>query len=263
VIVNRLWQHHFGRGIVATPSDFGTTGEPPTHAELLDWLACELVARGWSLKQLHRLMVTSATYRQSSRSSRAALAADPENDLISRYRRTRLDGEAIRDALLAVSGTLSPTSGGPPVYPALPVELTKLSSKGAVWPVSRSLEERSRRSLYVFVRRNLRYPFFEAFDRPDTNASCPRRSVTTIAPQALTLLNSTIAHEAAAALADRALREAGPDPDARIRRIFCRAYGRLPQAEEIALCRSFLAGDPSLEHLCLALLNANEFVFID
>jgi hypothetical protein len=263
VMVNRLWQHHFGRGIVATPSDFGTMGAEPTHPELLDWLATEFVARGWSLKAMHRLMVTGATYRQSSRASRKALAADPENDYLSRYRRTRLDGEAIRDALLAASGTLSPTVGGPPVFPELPAELTRLLTKGDVWPVSRTAEERSRRSLYVFIRRNLRYPFFEAFDRPDTNASCPRRSVTTIAPQALTLLNSRLAADAAEALSRRVERESGPDSDARIRRAFRLTFARDPDPAELLDARAFLDRDPALAHLCLALMNANEFVYID
>src|SRR5262249_48013409 len=155
--------------------------------------------------------------------------------------------------------------GGPPVFPDLPAELTKLSSKGAIWPVSKTAEERSRRSLYVFVRRNLRYPFFEAFDRPDTNASCPLRSVTTIAPQALTLLNSRLAHDAARAMADRVGREAGSDadPDARVRRAFRLAFARDPDPEERRAAREFLAGDPSLAHLCLALLNASEFLYID
>ena len=263
VLVNRLWQSHFGRGIVATPSDFGLTGEPPSHPELLDWLATEFVARGWGLKALHRLMATSATYRQSSRAPRASVAADPENELLSHFRRVRLDGEEIRDTLLSVSGRLSATLGGPPIFPELPAELTRLSSKGAVWPVSPTVEERSRRSLYVFVRRNLRYPFFEAFDRPDTNASCPRRSVTTIAPQALTLLNSAVAHQAASDLADRIGRESGTGADARVRHAFRLAYGREPRPEEAALARDFLAKDSNPSHFCLALINANEFIYID
>ena len=263
VIVNRLWQHHFGRGIVATPSDFGVMGAEPSHPALLDWLARELPRRGWHLKELHRLMVTSATYRQSTQATPEALDLDPDNELLGRFRRVRLDGEAIRDALLAVSGELSQTVGGPPVFPELPAELTRLSSKGAVWPVSKTVEERSRRSLYVFLRRNLRYPFFEAFDRPDTNVSCPARSVTTIAPQALTLLNSQIAHGAAAALARRLTGEAGPDRGAQIRLLFRLAYARAPDPDESALARRFLERDPSLERLCLAILNANEFVYID
>ena len=160
-------------------------------------------SQGWRLKSLHRLIVTSAAYRQSSVASGPGLAADPDNTLLWRQNRRRLDGEAIRDALLAVSGRLNTAMEGPSVFPELPAELTKLSSKGAVWPVSPRIEDRERRSLYVFVRRNLRYPFFEVFDRPDTNASCPQRPVTTIAPQALSLLNSQLARDAARALAVR------------------------------------------------------------
>ena len=263
VLVNRLWQYHFGRGIVATPSDFGTMGEEPSHPELLDWLATELVLRGWSLKAMHRLMVTSAAYRQSARANSAALAADPENSLVWRRSRQRLDGEALRDALLAVSGRLNPALGGPPVFPELPAELTKLSNKGAVWPVSTRPEERDRRSLYVFVRRNLRYPFFEAFDRPDTNASCPRRAVTTIAPQALTLLNSALANEAARGLAERIEREVGPSRDAQISRAYGLAFGRAPDATERRFARDFLERRGTLRHLCLALINANEFLYVE
>ncbi|MDR3639116.1 MAG: DUF1549 and DUF1553 domain-containing protein [Isosphaeraceae bacterium] len=263
VAVNRLWQHHFGRGIVATPSDFGTMGEEPSHPELLDWLATELVAQGWNLKAMHRLMVMSATYRQSSRSYPAALAADPENSLHWRHARLRLDGEALRDALLAVSGGLNPTLGGPPVFPELPAELTKLSNKGAVWPVSPRPEDRARRSLYVFVRRNLRYPFFEAFDRPDTNTSCPRRAVTTIAPQALTLLNSALANDASRGLAERVEREAGPVREAQVERAYWLAFGRSPDGPERRLAGEYLNRGDSLRHLCLALLNANEFLYVE
>jgi hypothetical protein len=263
VLVNRLWQHHFGRGIVATPSDFGAMGAEPTHPELLDWLAVELGARGWSLKAMHRLMVTSAAYRQSSRPDPAVLAADPENALLGRHALVRLDGEAIRDALLAVSGRLNRSLGGPPVFPELPAELTRLSSRGAIWPVSHRASDRDRRSLYVFLRRNLRYPFFEAFDRPDTNASCPRRAVTTIAPQALTLLNGALARDAARGLAARIARAAGPDPAARIRLAYLLAFTREPDSLELRLARDFLHRDPELAHLGLALLNLNEFVYVD
>lgn len=265
VMVNRIWQRHFGQGIVATASDFGTMGVEPSHPELLDWLATEFIARGWSLKTMHRLMLTSATYRQSSRHDPAAFEADPENTLLWRHARQRLDGEAIRDALLAVANQLNPILGGPCVFPELPAELTKLSSHGAVWPVSRTSEERNRRSLYVFIRRNLRYPFFEAFDRPDTNASCPERSVTTIAPQALSLMNSQLALDAAHGLADRIARDAGPDTNARITRAYRLALGRVPRAEELELARRFLTPETreSLAGFCLALLNINEFVYLD
>jgi hypothetical protein len=260
VIVNRLWQHHFGRGIVGTPSDFGVVGDDPTHPELLDWLATELIARRWSLKAIHRLIVTSATYRQSSRGDARGLGADPENSLFSRQNRQRLDGEAIRDALLAISGRLNPAMGGPSVFPELPPELKRLSSKGAVWPVSPRVEDRERRSLYVFVRRNLRFPFFEVFDRPDTNVSCPQRPVTTIAPQALTLLNSPLAHDAAKELATRA---ACGGRDGLLYRVSVIVFGRAPDGAERQMMSEFLARGDSLEHLCLALINTNEFIYVD
>ncbi|CAN5775288.1 PSD1 and planctomycete cytochrome C domain-containing protein [soil metagenome] len=267
VIVNRLWQHHFGRGIVETPSDFGTMGIEPTHPALLDWLATELVDRGWSLKEMHRLIVTSSAYRMSTQFDPETFEADPENVLFWRQNRQRLDGEAIRDAILAVSGLLHPELGGPPVFPELPPELTKLSSKGAIWPVSPRAEDRNRRGLYVFVRRNLRYPFFEAFDRPDTNASCPQRSVTTIAPQALALLNDPIAHQAANALAERVEREAGPGLADRIARAYRLALGRDPDEQERRIAEEFLKseGDEAAAwtNFCLALLNVNEFVYLD
>jgi hypothetical protein len=267
VIANRLWQHHLGRGIVPTPSDFGKTGEPPTHPALLDWLASELVSRGWSMKAIHRLIVTSATYRQSAAESPVAQRVDPDNALLWRYPRRRLDGEALRDAMLAASGQLCEAMRGPGVFPELPAELTKLSSKGAIWPVSPLVEDRDRRSLYVFIRRNLRYPFFEAFDRPDTNASCPKRPITTIAPQALSLLNGKLATEAARHLAARVAHEAGPSADARIERAYLLCLGRTPDATERALGAKFLGGadDPSaaLADLALALLNLNEFVMLE
>jgi hypothetical protein len=265
VVVNRLWQHQFGRGIVATASDFGTVGEPPSHRELLDWLAVELVERKWSLKAIHRLIVTSSTYRQSAPPDSRTRGGDPQNLLFGSHKRQRLDGEAIRDALLAAAGQLNRSVGGPPIFPELPSELTKLSSKGAVWPVSPQEADRTRRSLYVFVRRNLRYPFFEAFDRPDTNASCPNRPVTTIAPQALSLLNGKLAQDAAHALAARVANEAGAELPPRICLAYRRALGRNPNPEESRLAREFLerGSEADWDRFCLALLNLNEYIYID
>ncbi len=262
VMVNRLWQHHFGRGLVATASDFGVMGEEPSHPVLLDWLATELIAQGWSMKAMHRLIVTSATYRQSSIGDRDLIAADPDNLLLGRQNRRRLDGEAIRDALLFVSGWLNPAMKGPSVFPELPPELSKPSSKGAVWPVSARPADRRRRSLYVFVRRNLRYPFFEVFDRPDTNASCPRRPVTTIAPQALSLLNSGLADGAAHSLAARAAEHsalARTQAEAAAQM----ALGREPDSAERRMIAEFLARGGSMSDLCLALLNTNAFLYVD
>ena len=183
VIVNRIWQHHFGHGLVQSPSDFGVMGESPSHPELLDWLAGEFARRGGSLKQLHKLMLTSATYRQTSRPAenpspaelarwQSATEIDPENRLLWRANRRRLDGEAIRDCMLAAADRLSPKRGGPGVMPPLPDELTITLLKDQ-WKPSPDEEDHRRRSIYIFARRNLRFPFFEAFDRPETTASCP------------------------------------------------------------------------------------------
>jgi Protein of unknown function (DUF1553)/Protein of unknown function (DUF1549) len=284
VLVNRLWQHHFGRGIVATPSDFGNQGEPPTHPELLDWLAREFVERGWSMKAIHRLIVTSATYRQSTHFDRANAALDPENKLLWRMNRRRLEGEALRDAMLAVSGQLNAKAGGPSIYPELPPELGM--SRGS-WPVSSDASERNRRSVYVFVKRNLRYPLFSAFDAPDTNETCARRQLTTNAPQALALLNGKTVLDQARLFGARVLREAGTDPTRVIDRAYRVSLGRAPDAEEMRATQSFLdreatllrqrlggnvAGhdspaDPAFAaavvDLCHALLNLNEFLYLD
>jgi hypothetical protein len=263
VMVNRIWAQHFGRGLVATPSDFGAMGDAPSHPELLDWLASEFVACGWSMKAIHRLIVTSATFQQASRGAGAEPAADPENALLWRQNRRRLDGETIRDALLAVSGSLSPKMHGPSVFPELPPELSRLSSKGAVWPVSPHQADRNRRSIYVFVRRNLRYPFFEVFDRPDTNVSCPQRARTTTAPQALSLMNSPLARQAAKRFAARVRQGAGTDPQSQIDRAVRLALGHPPDRVESNLLKEFLATYNSLEALGAALLNSNAFLFLD
>lgn len=262
VMVNRLWQAHFARGIVATPGDFGAMGEEPSHPELLDWLAVEFVAKGWSIKAMHRLMVTSATYRQGSRIDAASRKIDPDNALVSHQSRRRLEGETLRDSMLACSGRLNPTLGGPCIFPELPRELTKLSGKGAIWPVSPRESDRDRRSLYVFLRRNLRFPLFEAFDKPDTNASCPKRAVTTIAPQALSLLNGTLANRCAGSLAAKVEREAGLDVASRVDRAYRLALGRPPDAGEARLASEYLR-DGTFADFCLALLNLNEFLYVD
>jgi hypothetical protein len=265
VMVNRLWQGHFGRGIVATPSDFGTQGAPPSHPELLDWLASEFVARGWSLKALHRLMVTSATYRQSSIPSPEAARDDPDNALFGRMFRRRLEGEAVRDALLAVSGQLNPQMGGPSVFPDLP---PGVQTRGG-WTRSERASDRNRRSVYVFARRNLKYPLFDAFDAPDPNVTCPERNVSVNAPQALMLLNSGLVLDAARALARRVqISSEGSEGDASlIDRAYLLALARRPDSSERDRGVDFLrAGgerEQTVEDFCHALLNLNEFVFID
>jgi hypothetical protein len=257
VIVNRLWQHHFGKGLVATPSDFGMRGAAPTHPELLDWLATELVGRGWSLKQMHKLMLMSATYQQSTKASPAALAGDPQNELLSRMNRSRLEGEVVRDSLLFLGGRLNTRPGGPGVFPPLPPEMKAV--KG--WGTSADPADHVRRSVYVCARRNLRFPFLEAFDAPDSNQSCPKRERSTTAPQALALLNSSDVTAAAQALAKR-LTDQAATAEEQIDRAFAIVLARPPSADERDQCRRFLAQSP-LSELCRALLNVNEFVYPD
>jgi hypothetical protein len=258
VIVNRLWQHHFGRGIVTTPSDFGVRGERPTHPELLDYLATELVAGGWQLKRLHRLILLSDTYQQSTQASPEALAKDPDNNLVSRMNRVRLEGEAVRDALLAISGRLNPKPGGPGV--ALP---GVAGPGGGARPVPATTDpaEHVRRSVYLFQRRNRRDPFLEAFDLPDSNLSCPKRERSTTAPQALALLNATEAADAAKALAERLQREGGSESE-RVERAYRLVLARSPSRTERERTMAFLREAP-LSELCRALLNLNEFVYLD
>ncbi|HLW66563.1 MAG TPA: DUF1549 and DUF1553 domain-containing protein [Gemmataceae bacterium] len=290
VIVNRIWQAHFGRGVVGTPSDFGVQGDRPTHPELLDWLARELVRNNWSLKAIHRLIVLSATYRQNAECGmrNAELNAqtiphsafhiphsiDPDNRLLWHFSRRRLDAEALRDSLLAVSGQLNPAEGGASIYPELPEEMKK-SAKN--WPVSATAAERNRRSVYIAVRRNLRYPMLAMFDAPDNNETCARRYVTTTAPQALMLLNDKIVVDIASQFASRIQREAGDDAVKLIDRAFELALARKPDAEEASAMRRFVedqkemhrvAGAKNPLHeavtdLCHSVLNLNEFLFVD
>jgi hypothetical protein len=272
VLVNRLWQGHFGRGIVATPSDFGAQGEPPTHPELLDWLAVEFMARGWSIKDMHRLMVTSAAFRQVSTGK--PQAADPDSRLLGRQNRRRLEGETLRDAILSVSGLLNPKSGGRSIAPELPAELSSTTG----WRVSTDSAERNRRSIYVYAKRNQRYPLFSTFDAPDGNETCARRYATTTAPQALMLLNSKVTLDMARAFASRVRAEVGDDPIRIIDRAHRLALGRAPDADELATLCGFLERQTALlkdqkrvdapfavavADLCHALLNLNEFLYVD
>ncbi|OWK45376.1 protein of unknown function DUF1549 [Fimbriiglobus ruber] len=253
VMVNRLWHHHFGRGIVRTPSDFGVRGDAPTHPELLDWLAGEFVRGGWSLKRMHKTMLMSATYQQSTTASPDALKADPDNNLFSRMNRQRIEGEIVRDSLLAVSGRLNPKPGGPGV--SVPGPAADKGARPAT--VTADKAEYTRRSVYLFARRNLRNPFLEAFDLPDSNLSCPQRERSTTAPQALALLNDADVIASAKALAAKLKDE--PDPVAAVYRI---TLGRLPTAAEATVAREFLKDSP-LSELCRALFNVNEFVYVD
>ena len=298
VIVNRLWQHRFGVGIAPSESDFGIMGDVPTHPELLDWLATELPRRGWSIKALNRLLVLSSTYRRSGIAHadseakwRKSLTVDPDNQLLSRMTRRRLEGEAIRDAMLASSESLSQRRGGPGVRPPLPPEIVGTLLRNQ-WPVTKTEADHRRRSIYLFVRRNLRFPIFEVFDKPDLNASCARRTRSTIAPQSLMLLNSKFSLDAARRLAGFILRQTGPDANAQVILCYQRILSRQPSGNELQLATGFLEqasdnvresrrardaiaqpieGPPqanpyasaALIDLCLAMFNLNEFVYID
>jgi hypothetical protein len=261
VIVNRLWQHHFGRGIVATASDFGLRGEPPTHPELLDWLAIQFVEDSWSLKKMHKRMLTSTTYQQST-THHSPLTThqtkDPDNKLFWRMNRVRLEGEAVRDTLLAVSSLLNLKAGGPGVV--LP-DLTAASGGARPVAVTADVKEHQRRSVYLFSRRNLRQPFLEAFDLPDSNLSCPKRERSTTAPQALALLNASEATTAARALAERLEKEAKTNVE-RIERAYRLTLGRSPTGGEMERAKVFLKESP-LSELCRALFSLNEFVYLD
>ena len=237
-------------------------GQSPSHPELLDWLANEFPRLGGSWKRLHRLILTSSVYRQASRPS-SDPAADADNRLLARFPRRRLEGEAIRDALLAASGQINRQAGGPGFRPPLPSELVRTLLKDQ-WPVTPNAAEHQRRSVYLFARRNLRYPLFEVFDKPDANASCPRRNVSTIAPQSLLLLNGDDAVAAARRLAEWFGQHAGANRHSAIDWAYRRVLSRPPTQAELDSADEFLSdSDATLADLCLALFNLNEFVYLD
>ena len=210
VMVNRIWQRHFGEGLARTPSDFGTRGEPPTHPELLEWLTGEFIRSGWSLKHLHRLIVNSATYQQSSAFDKANAAIDPEVRLLWRRRPLRLESESLRDSMLSVAGTLNPAMFGPGFKPPIPAEALQARNVKDPYPTKvKDSAEMRRRSVYMFHKRVIQYPLMQAFDAPDAQSSCARRMNTTVAPQALALLNDPFVRLRAGEFAKRLEQEAG------------------------------------------------------
>jgi hypothetical protein len=273
VLVNRVWGWHFGQGLVRTPNDFGAQGEPPTHPELLDWLARDFMEHGWSLRHLHRRILLSRTYQMASVADSPGLKTDPNNRLLWHFPRRRLEGEAVRDALLACAGTLNRKPFGPAVVPPLSrEELTGLFGAGDKWRVTKDAAEHTRRSVYLPVRRTFVYPLFAAFDAPEVMTSCPRRLPTVVPTQALAMLNSPLVRTQADAFARRLQRECGPEPTRVIPRAWQLAFGRLPTAAEARRARDFLAARtaaPSggqvaaLAEMCLALFNTNEFLYVD
>jgi hypothetical protein len=263
VLVNRVWGWHFGQGIVRTPNDFGKQGEPPTHPELLDWLARDFTDHGWSLKHLHRRILLSRTYQMRSVADGLGLRVDADNRLLWHFPRRRLEGEAIRDAMLACAGTLNPKPFGSAVVPPLSQqELTGLFDAKNKWPVTKDVSEHTRRSVYLLVRRTFLYPMFASFDPPEVMTSCPRRAQTVVPTQALALLNSPLAREQAAAFARRLLKECGDDSEKAVAEAWLLAFGRPISPAESERVRAFLK-ERALAELCLALFNANEFIYID
>ena len=255
---------------MGTPSEFGVKGDRPTHPKLLDWLTTDFIQHGWSLKHLHHVIMTSATYQQSSQHREEAARYDPENKLLWKYPLHRTEGEVIRDSALAVAGALNPKMGGPSIFPELPPGMP--TPRGG-WKVNVDASERNRRSVYVFVRRDTRYPLFESFDMPDPHESCSRRNVTTSPIQALNLLNSNLTLEWARGFAARVMAQAGGDLAKQIEAAFELAYCRAPQPDEKELAFKFLTshrevigdrspdGAATLTDLCHMLLNSNEFVY--
>jgi mono/diheme cytochrome c family protein len=279
VMVNRLWQHHFGRGIVRSPNNFGLQGDRPTHPELLDWLAAEFInpasggkSSAWSMKHMHRLIVTSSAYRLSSRGNPTALAADPINDLFWRFDMRRLTAEEIRDTILAVSGVLNPKMYGPSIYVDIPREvLAGQSMPGKGWGKSPP-EEQNRRSIYIHVKRSLLTPILEVFDLAETDRSSPVRFTTTQPTQALAMLNSDFLNQQAGVLAQRLRREAGDDVSRQVRRALQLTLVRPPSEAEVRRGVHLIArlrGEPgtspevALKNFCLMVLNLNEFVYLD
>jgi hypothetical protein len=272
VLANRLWQYHFGRGIVSSTSDFGKFGTLPTHPELLDWLASELTSGDWKLKRMHRLLMTSSAYRMSSRADVQALKVDPENTLHWRFNMRRLTAEEVRDSILAVSGKLNPKMYGESIYPVIPREvLAGQSRPGEGWGKS-SPEEASRRSVYVHIKRSLLVPILSQHDQADTDSSCPVRYTTTVPTQALGMLNGEFTNEQARFLAERVQKEAPDDRAAQVRRVIRLTTSRTPGEDEVKKDLAFLDRLKAksklddfelLRQYCLLALCANEFVYLD
>ena len=264
VMVNRLWAQHFGRGIVPTLSDFGKLSGGPSHPELLDWLAHRFVENNWSLKAMHRLMVSSGTYRQSSvaASDRAALA-DPDNSLLSRSKRRRIEAEAVRDAVLAVSGRLNPEVFGLPIFPPLPEDIAqRVKYDQSKWATDNGPEGR-KRSLYIYQQRTLTMPFMQSFDGLVCEDSVPERRLSVTPLQALEMYNGDLVNEEVKHFAARIIKDAGDDPQRRIERAFAIAFGRAPTTAEIMELRDEAASEEKLTGLCRILFNASEFVYVD
>jgi Protein of unknown function (DUF1553)/Protein of unknown function (DUF1549)/Planctomycete cytochrome C len=276
VMVNRIWHWHFGRGIVPTPSNFGKMGIKPSHPELLDWLATEFIRQGWSVKQMHRLIMNSQTYKMASGFSRADnLEKDPNNVFLWRFPLRRLEAEGIRDVILAASGQINLEAGGEPFFPAIPSAVRESYRQGR-WVLTKEDASTWRRSIYAYWKRGLKYPMFEVHDQPDPNVTCERRNVTTVPTQALTMLNNEFVLIQARSLAERVLRDAGGDPVMQVRLLYRVALSHEPSQKELESNLAFIqrqrgyhsarasdAALAALTDLAHVMLNTNEFVYIN
>jgi uncharacterized protein DUF1553/uncharacterized protein DUF1549/cytochrome c len=279
VMVNRIWGWHFGRGIVPTPSNFGKMGGLPSHPELLDWLATEFIRQGWSIKQIHRLIMNSQTYQMaSSFSSAENLEKDPNNVFLWRFPLRRLEAEAIRDVVLSASGNINLQASGEPFFPAIPASVRESYRQGK-WVMTKEDASTWRRSIYAYWKRGLKYPMFEVHDQPDPNVTCEKRNITTVPTQALTMLNNEFVLIQARALAERVQREAGGDPAKQVRLLYRIALSREPGRKELERNLAFVmrqreyhstrglrasaAGLEALTDLAHVMLNTNEFVYIN
>ena len=292
VMVNRIWHYHFGQGIVGSPSDFGVMGERPSDPQLLDYLASTFEENGWSIKRMHRMMMLSSAYQQSSAYQAQAAEVDPDDRLVWRFNRRRLEGEVIRDSMLFTGGELNMKMGGPGVYPPLPPGVSMPRSTYMNWKTEKDQTESDRRSVYVFVKRNLRYPLFEAFDFPDTHEPCPRRYATVTPTQPLALMNDELVMEWSRVFASRVLNDSGLSAEQQIERAYRLAFSRAPKPAESKSILDFLdqqsgliaerlakndkvplpdvvppgmppARAAAFVDLCHTLLNSNEFIYMN
>jgi hypothetical protein len=266
VMVNRIWQYRTGYGLVRTPNDFGTMGDKPESHALLDWLAAEFMARGWSAKTLDRMIVTSSVYRQSAAPDANRAKIDPDNRLLWRMNRKRFDAEMIRDASLSVAGTLNPQIGGRPIRIPIEPEVYNLifteNERDGLWPVNPDKTVQNRRAIYLYNKRSVRLPLLSAFDQPDDITSCPVRPASTHALQALSLFNSDFMQEVSHAFAARLQQACGKDRNCAINTAWRLALSRAPRKPEIRLAKKFLSAGGTLPEFCLALFNRNEFVYV-
>jgi hypothetical protein len=268
VMVNRIWQFHFGRGIVSSANDFGRMGTQPSHPELLDWLANRYVEGGWTMKPLHRMILLSSAYQQSSLSpiEKAGMEKDADDVLLWKYSHRRLEAEEIRDSMLLIAGRLNWKEGGPSFMPPIDPDLVLSLKRPQYWVATRDKSEYDRRTIYMIYKRNLRLPFEEVFDAPDTLLSCARREQATHAPQALELLNGQTSNELAAVFAARLIKDRATASE-RVDYAWRLAAGRFPTADEKTLSLKFVAANPNdparMKEFALALFNLNAFLYVN